>query len=215
MDSKFRALSRLSTSGGRAFVQCFRSALSWAVLLWLFSAGLNLSLCANQAFLVTGMDNQTFKKQFKGGLYKVPSQSKNGINTNNRYAKKEIAFQSWDKHFSSLGQKKMYPEKSKPSTFNRQFKKEIRAKKEFDLTIANWNQQLAKIRKDARIDLSDEAHILGNREAYQLILQEQQFFRDMAENMDLRSINRYQFRSNRPEGPIPVDSVSDAKAAAQ
>ena len=211
----FRALRRLSTSGGRAFAQYFCAAPGWALFLWLFSAGLNLSLCANQGFFGAGMDNQTFKKQFKGGLYTVPSQSKNGINTNNRYAKEKIAFQSWNKHFSSLGQKKMYSEKSKPSTFNRQFKKEIITKKEFDLTISTWNQQLAKIRKDARIDLSDEAHILGNREAYQLILQEQQFFHDMAENMDLRSINRYQFRSNRPEGPIPVDSIWDAKAEAQ
>ncbi|MAV39131.1 MAG: hypothetical protein CML12_00935, partial [Puniceicoccaceae bacterium] len=75
--------------------------------------------------------------------------------------------------------------------------------------------QLASIRKEARIKLSDEAHILGDREAYNLVLQERQFFRDMAENMDLRSINRYQFRSNRPEGPIPVDSISEAKATDQ
>jgi hypothetical protein len=26
--------------------------------------------------------------------------------------------------------------------------------------------------------------------------------------MDLRSINRYQFRNNRPEGEIPVDNVA-------
>lgn len=211
IDSNSRDLSRLSPSRGRAFFQSVRPACLWALLLWVLSTGLD----AEQPFLGTGINNQTFKKQFKGGLYKLPSHSKKGMHTNNRYAKKEITFQSWDKHFSSLGQKKMYSEKSNPAAFNQQFKKEVRAKKEYDLTIASWNQKLANIRKEARIDVSDEAHILGNREAYNLVLQERQFFRDMAENMDLRSINRYQFRSNRPEGPIPVDSVSEANATAQ
>jgi len=35
------------------------------------------------------------------------------------------------------------------------------------------------------------------------------YFEDMAETMDLRSINRYQFRSNRPEGEVPVDNVAE------
>lgn len=211
MDSNSLGLSRLSKSSGRAFIQSFRSALSGAFLLCIVS----VSLGAEQPFFGSGMNNETFKKQFKGGLYKLPSQSKNGLHMKNRYAKKEITFRSWDKHFSSLGQKKMYSEKSNTLTFNQEFKKEVWAKKEYDLTIASWNQQLANIRKEAKINLSDEAHILGNREAYNLVLQERQFFRDMAEDMDLRSINRYQFRSNRPEGPIPVESVSEAKASAQ
>lgn len=35
------------------------------------------------------------------------------------------------------------------------------------------------------------------------------YFEEMAEKMDLKSINRYQFRSNRPEGDIPVDNVAE------
>lgn len=207
IDSNSRNISRVSISRQESTIQVFCSALAFVFLFLAFPGYLQ----AQQGFFGGGMSNQTFKKQFKGGLYSLPNQSKNGINTENRYSKKEISFRSWDKHFSSLGQKKLYSDKSKSANFNQEFEKEVWSKKKYDLTIASWNQKLANIRKEAQINLSDEAHILGNREAYNLVLQERQFFRDMAESMDLRSINRYQFQSNRPEGPIPVDSVSNAE----
>lgn len=210
-DSNSRALGRSHPSSRQTLSHFLRSSASVALVFWALTG----SLWANEGFWGKGLDNQTFKKEFKGGALNLPSQSPSGIHRDNRYSKKEISFRSWDKHFSSLGQKKIYSEKSNTSTFNRQFKKEIKAKKELDLATTSWNRQLASIRKEARIKLSDEAHILGDREAYNLVLQERQFFRDMAENMDLRSINRYQFRSNRPEGPIPVDSISEAKATDQ
>tara|TARA_B100001093_G_scaffold89760_1_gene81822 strand:- start:288 stop:419 length:132 start_codon:yes stop_codon:yes gene_type:complete len=34
------------------------------------------------------------------------------------------------------------------------------------------------------------------------------YFEEVTEKMDLKSINRYQFRSNCPEGDIPADNVA-------
>ena len=63
-------------------------------------------------------------------------------------------------------------------------------------------QYLAKIHKDAGINLSQESQILDDKQSYNLVLQNMGYFEEMAEKMDLKSINRYQFRSNRPEGEI-------------
>jgi hypothetical protein len=80
--------------------------------------------------------------------------------------------------------------------------------KNIEIEESNWSQHLAKIRKDAGINLSQESQIVDDKAAYSLVLQNLGYFEEMAETMDLKSINRYQFRSNRPEGEIPVDKVS-------
>ena len=87
--------------------------------------------------------------------------------------------------------------------------KNIRKMKNIEINESNWSQHLAKIRKDAGINLSQESHILDNKESYNLVLQNMGHFEEMAEKMDLKSINRYQFTSNRPEGDIPVDNVAE------
>ena len=64
-----------------------------------------------------------------------------------------------------------------------------------------------KLRKDVK-NIS-HIPIVDDKATYSLILQNLGYFEEMAEKMDLRSINRYQFRSNRPEGEIPVDKVAE------
>ena len=71
--------------------------------------------------------------------------------------------------------------------------------------ISGWDKYFANINKNARIELSEKAQLLRVRETYNLVLQDMGFFHELAESMDLRTINRYQFRSNRPRGEIPVD----------
>ena len=111
------------------------------------------------------------------------------------------------KHVSS--DKFLQFEKKSNSSFNKSLDKNIRKMKNIEINESNWSQHLAKIRKDAGINLSQESHILDNKESYNLVLQNMGYFEEMAEKMDLKSINRYQFRSNRPEGDIPVDNVAE------
>ena len=98
-----------------------------------------------------------------------------------------------------------------PNTFEeyKKWDKDIQKMEKIELEESSWTQHLAKIRKDADINLATDAQILRNKVSYNLVLQNMGYFEDMAETMDLRSINRYQFRSNRPEGEVPVDNVAE------
>ena len=129
-------------------------------------------------------------------------------NSDQRFSNKTIRLETWDKHFSPLGQKKVFSDKSN-SSFDQLWDKEIQEYKNMDIEESSWNQHLAKIHKDAGINLSQESQILDDKQSYNLVLQNMGYFEEMAEKMDLKSINRYQFRSNRPEGEIPVDNVRE------
>lgn len=125
-----------------------------------------------------------------------------------KFSRKEIRLETWDKHFSNLGQKKIFSDKSS-SSFDKSLDKNIQQMKNIEIEEANWSQHLAKLRKDAGINLSQQSQILDNKASYNLVLQNMGYFEEMAETMDLKSINRYQFRSNRPEGDIPVEKVAE------
>lgn len=129
-------------------------------------------------------------------------------NSDRRFSNKTIRFETWDKHFSPLGQKKVFSDKSN-SSFDQLWYKEIQQYKNMDIERSIWNQHLAKIHEDAGIYLSQESQILDDKKSYNLVLQNMGYFEEMAEKMDLKSINRYQFRSNRPKGEIPVDNLRE------
>jgi hypothetical protein len=131
----------------------------------------------------------------------------NSRDFNKKFSRKEIQFETWDKHFSKIGQKKIFSDKSS-SRFDKSLDGNLQPMKNIEIEESNWSQHLAKIRKDAGINLSQESQIVDDKAAYSLVLQNLGYFEEMAETMDLKSINRYQFRSNRPEGEIPVDKVS-------
>ena len=129
-------------------------------------------------------------------------------NSDHHFSNKTIRLETWDKHFSPLGQKKVFSDKSNSSN-DQLWDKEIKEYKNIDIEESSWNKHLAKIHKDAGINLSQEFQILDDKQSYSLVLQNMGYFKEMAEEMDLKSINRYQFRSNRPEGEIPVDNVRE------
>lgn len=131
---------------------------------------------------------------------------KKDFNKENRFSGSRFQFKEWDKHYSKLGQKKVFSEKSQ-NQFNNKIEKELSNFEMLEYRESNWNDYFSKIRKEANIEVDQNAQILSDRVTYTLLLQDTQQFEEMAEKMDLRSINRFQFRSNRPEGEIPVDSV--------
>ena len=129
-------------------------------------------------------------------------------NSDQQFSNKTIRLETWDKHFSPLGQKKVFSDKSN-SSFDQLWYKKIKEYKNITLVESSWNQHIAKIHKDAGINLLQESQMLDDKQSYNLVLQNMGYFEEMAEKMDLKSINRYQFRSNRPEGEIPVDNVRE------
>ena len=155
-----------------------------------------------------GKDKFQQKKHVSSDKFLQFEKKSNSRDFDKKFSRKEIRLETWDKHFSDIGQKKIFSDKSN-SSFNKSLDKNIRKMKNIEINESNWSQHLAKIRKDSGINLSQESHILDNKESYNLVLQNMGYFEEMAEKMDLKSINRYQFRSNRPEGDIPVDNVAE------
>lgn len=154
-----------------------------------------------------GSENFHKKKNPSASKYSKFEKNLNSPTFDKKFSRKEIHLETWDKHFSKLGQKKVFSDKSN-RYFEKKWDKDIQKMKNIEMKESNWSQHLAKIRKDAGINLSPDSQILGNKVSYDLVLQNMGYFEDLAETMDLRSINRYQFRSNRPEGEIPVDNVA-------
>jgi hypothetical protein len=64
--------------------------------------------------------------------------------------------------------------------------------------LSNWDQvrETVLVQKYADAEVSDFADLEGRH------------FTDMVDQMSLRDINRFQFSSNRPDGPIPVQRPS-------
>lgn len=183
-----------------------------AYYLLFFMLILNNSIAVESSVLMKngnldGRKNFYQKKNPSDNSYYQFEKKSNSREFNEKFSRKEIRLESWNKHFSNLGQKKIFSDKSN-SRFDKKFDKDIQQMKNIEIEESSWSQHLAKIRKDAGIDLSEKSQILGNKESYNLVLQNMGYFEEMAETMDLKSINRYQFRSNRPEGEIPVDNVA-------
>ena len=177
----------------------FASTLSY---LWVFCLLLlampQSGLFSAKPFIGSDKSNKSFKKEFSP---KVKNLKKESVFTGSRFK-----FQEWDKHYSKLGQKKMFSEKQQ-SRFNHQIDKEVSNFERLELNESDWNNYFSHIRKNANIDMDEKAQILSDRITYTVLLQDPQQFEEMAEQMDLRSINRFQFRSNRPKGEIPVDKA--------
>jgi vacuolar-type H+-ATPase subunit I/STV1 len=157
---------------------------------------------------LSGKEKFQQKNNPSSNRYSQFENKSNSRDFNQKFSRKEIRFETWDKHFSKLGQKKIFSDKS-GSNFDQSLNKNIQSMSEIEIEESNWSQHLAKLRKDAGINISQESQIVDDKATYSLILHNLGYFEEMAEKMDLRSINRYQFRSNRPEGEIPVDKVAE------
>lgn len=183
----------------------FQRYLFLFIIFWAHFLQLTNDCNGQRSFLGNSMENQIHKKVFKGSIRANDFRPSKSIYYEKQFLKKHFLFKDWGKHFSKLGQKKFTPENKISASFDKLFKKNVKMMPNITREISGWDKYLANINKDARIELSEKAQLLRVRETYNLVLQDMGYFHELAESMDLRSINRYQFRSNRPRGEIPVD----------
>ena len=127
---------------------------------------------------------------------------------NTSFTDKSFPMTSWDKHFSSMGSKRAaidVKDTSKRKIFETNTKEfDV---KEFDM--AAWNQKLSDLHKKAQISTDDRARKIADRQLYGMMLQDTRQFADMAEELSLRDLNKYQFRRNRSADQIPVSKVGE------
>jgi hypothetical protein len=77
--------------------------------------------------------------------------------------------------------------------------------------MSHWNEQLSDLHKKAGIEMDDKARLVVDQKLYYMMLQDSQKYSDMAEDLSLRELNRYQFRRNRSDSDIPVEKAGSSQ----
>lgn len=115
---------------------------------------------------------------------------------------KTFPIKEWNKHFSSLGSKRApiaLDEKQKKE----RFEVKVLDRQTVDFDMSEWNERMANLHKRAAIQLDEKAQIAADRQIYNMMLQDRQSYREMAAELSLRDLNRFQFRRNRsPDTPL-------------
>lgn len=74
--------------------------------------------------------------------------------------------------------------------------------------MSRWNEQMKDLHKDAQ--LIEDARAVkkaSNERMYYMMLQDNQQYADMADELSLRDLNKFQFRRNHSDGPVPVQAA--------
>ena len=123
---------------------------------------------------------------------------------------KTFPIEQWDKHFSSIGSKRA-PISLAEDKDKQLFKTKILDQKMVRFEMSQWNEQLSDLHKKAGIKMDDKARLVVDQKLYYMMLQDSQKYRDMAEDLSLRELNRYQFRRNRSDSDIPVEKAGSSQ----
>ncbi|CAI8280044.1 MAG: Uncharacterised protein [Opitutia bacterium UBA7350] len=70
--------------------------------------------------------------------------------------------------------------------------------------MARMDRQMARIKKEAGIHTKDRPLILREQQVYAMMLQGAVFEQAMQQQLSLRDLNRFQFRRNRSDAPVPI-----------
>ncbi len=174
-------------------------------------------VCVSLALLMTAADLQAEsgslgiasrradrveKQRFEKKLWRQPR--------GNSMMQKRFPLQQWDKHFSSVGSKRA-PIKIQDNKDKQMFRSKTFERKEIKFGKSRWNEQMADLHQKAGIKMDDRAQLVADQQLYSAMLQDAQQFRDMAKEVSLRDLNRYQFRRNRSDDAIPVEKAGSGQ----
>ncbi len=123
---------------------------------------------------------------------------------------KSFPIEEWNKHYSSLGSKRA-PIAVNERREKERFETRMIDRESFPLEISRWNERMADLHKRAGIEVDDQAQIAANRQLYNMMMQDTRQYANLAEELSLRDINRFQFRSNRPDGQIPTQQAGSSE----
>lgn len=128
----------------------------------------------------------------------------------NAFSEKSFEIQEWDKHFTALGGKKapirLAEDKQKVIFRTKQLERHVVAKE-----MSQWDKKMRQLHDKAGIKMDDKAQLVADRQLYSMMLQDTRRFRDMADELSLQDINRYQFRRNHPGDRIPVEQAGSGE----
>ncbi len=124
-----------------------------------------------------------------------------------RLQDQRFGIEEWRKQFSPLGQRRAGMDPSQESRLaQRRFETDVVTMPEQVYGMARHNQRMADLRERAHVDTDDRAWRFERAPRTMMDLQNVKHFTDQVKEADLRDINRFQFRRNRPEG-IPTEAA--------
>lgn len=123
---------------------------------------------------------------------------------------KSFPIKEWNKHFSGLGSKRA-PITMGEKKEKERFKVEVLDRETMEFEMSRWNEHMADLHERAGIQIDDRARLAGDHKLYGMMLQDAREFRDLAEQLSLRDINRYQFRRNRSSDEIPTQKAGSGE----
>lgn len=123
---------------------------------------------------------------------------------------KTFPIKEWDRHFSPLGSKRASIRVDETSKKKR-FETRVIERKSFKMEMSQWNDRMADLHEKAGIEVDDQAQIAADHKLYHMMLQDTQPYAELGEELSLRDINRFQFRSNRSDGEIPAAAAGSGK----
>ena len=123
---------------------------------------------------------------------------------------KTFPVEQWDKHFSSLGSKRA-PISLTESKDKQLFKTSMLKQKMVRFEMSQWNEKLSDLHKKAGIEMDDKARLIADQKLYYMMLLDSKKYSEMADEVSLRELNRYQFRRNRSDSGIPVEKAGSSR----
>ena len=141
---------------------------------------------------------------------KVETQTWNGRTNNSELMNKSFPMEKWDKHFTSLGSKKS-PIDVKESKDKEIFKTKTKSYETKEFEMSQWNERMKDLEKEARLVSEPDTGSLKkatNEKLYSMLLQDTtQEYEEIAEELSLRDINKFQFRRNHSDSEVPVEKA--------
>lgn len=134
-----------------------------------------------------------------------------------RLMQKSFPLKEYGKHYSSLGRNKA-PISMGETREKSMFKADVKEYDVKDVKISEWNDEMSRLHKQARVQTDQTYADLATKQRYQAMLQDTpKAYETLAEEMSLRDINRFAFRRNRPKGESPSTAAGseDVQKAGQ
>lgn len=123
---------------------------------------------------------------------------------------KSFPIKEWNKHFSGLGSKRAPIAMSEKGKKDR-YKVDVLDRKTTKFEMSRWNERMADLHKRAKVQMDERAQIAADHELYSRMMQDAREYRDLADKLTLRDINRYQFRRNHASDEVPTQKAGDGE----
>ncbi|MGC6455652.1 MAG: hypothetical protein ACON39_07695 [Coraliomargaritaceae bacterium] len=169
----------------------------------LLASGQTLDAKSKLGQQVSRVSDKKFKREtWRGGKQLSP------------LGKKSFHMIEYDKHYSSLGSQKASTAFDKKVGRKEYKTPDVVTYDRVPRKVSSWSGRQAELKKKSRLETSQKAPGIGDRQLYEAILQDTpQAYADMADQLSMKQINRFAFRRNRSKESPKAIAAGQGTAA--